>query len=194
MQQKNRTIGAAERILDVAEELAQRRGFNGFSYADIAEKLLVTKAALHYHFPSKSELGKALILRYRDNFEAALGGIAERYTDPAERLRRYAMLYGDVLVDDRLCLCGMFAAEFSTLPQTMQDELKRFFDVNERWLAAVLETGRKNGTMRFRESAKERARLVLGSLEGAMLVARTYGDINRFRASAKCLLLDLTNA
>lgn len=192
MNQKPQTL-ASQRILDVAEELAQRRGFNGFSYADIAEKLLVTKASLHYHFASKAELGRALIVRYRSNFEAALRGIAQRSAEPADQLRLYATLYGDVLVDDRLCLCGMFAAEFSTLPEAMQEELKVFFDSNERWLAAVLEAGRKADTMHFRESPKDRARLILGSLEGAMLVARTYADTKRFRSMAKSVLADLTS-
>ena len=53
----------AARILDVAERLVQTRGFNGFSYADVASELDVTKASLHYHFPGKAELGQALIAR-----------------------------------------------------------------------------------------------------------------------------------
>ena len=50
---------AATAILDVAERLAQTRGYNGFSYADIAAELGVTKASLHYHFPSKAEFPRA---------------------------------------------------------------------------------------------------------------------------------------
>ena len=56
----------ANLILDVAEQLVQVRGFNAFSYADVAGELELTNAALHYHFPSKSELGEALIARYCD--------------------------------------------------------------------------------------------------------------------------------
>jgi TetR/AcrR family transcriptional repressor of nem operon len=52
-----------DQILDVAEHLAQVRGFNGFSYADIAAELGITKAAVHYHFANKSELGRALVVR-----------------------------------------------------------------------------------------------------------------------------------
>jgi len=68
---------AAAAILDVAEQLAQTRGYNGFSYADIALKLGVTKASLHYHFSSKAELGRALIERYRGLFGAALEAIVD---------------------------------------------------------------------------------------------------------------------
>jgi TetR/AcrR family transcriptional regulator, transcriptional repressor for nem operon len=184
----------SQKILDVAEQLAQTRGFNGFSYGDIAERLLVTKASLHYHFRSKAELGRALIARYRIVFAQALDAIDNKTQSGPERLRRYVGLYDSVMRDNRMCLCGMLAAEYDTLPGPMQEELREFFDHNERWLAAVLEAGRRNGDLAFRESAKERARVVLGALEGAMLVARTYADGRRFRSAARHLLAELTVA
>ncbi len=182
---------SSQRILDVAEELAQRRGFNGFSYADIASALLVTKASLHYHFPSKADLGAQLIARYRAVFNNALLDIGGRSTGEADKLRRYARLYEDVLVADRMCLCGMFAAEYSTLPRTMQTELRMFFDDNEAWLTAVLEDGRRSGQLTVRGTPAEHARILVDVLEGAMLVARTYGDVKRFRAAARYALAEL---
>ena len=65
----------AQRILDVAEQLVQVRGFNGFSYADIAAELGITKASLHYHYRGKAELGRALITRYGQRFTAELEAI-----------------------------------------------------------------------------------------------------------------------
>src|SRR5688572_31170640 len=121
----------AQRILDVAERLVQTRGFNGFSYADIAEALRVTKASLHYHFPAKADLGRQLIERYERNFLAALERIDAGTGDALEKLRRYAALYEGVLRDQRMCLCGMLAAEFGTLPEPMRVELRHFFDANE---------------------------------------------------------------
>jgi TetR/AcrR family transcriptional repressor of nem operon len=183
----------SQRILDVAVQLAQTRGFNGFSYADIAEKLVVTKASLHYHFPSKADLGRRLIERYRAAFGDALARIDRQAPDARERLRRYVGLYDTVLRDDRMCLCGMLAAEYATLPEPMQDELRRFFDENEVWLGRVLEEGRKAGELGFRGPAKQRARVILGALEGAMLVARTYRDDRRFASAAKQVLADLNS-
>jgi len=181
----------AQGILDVAERLAQTRGYNGFSYADIAERLGVTKASLHYHFASKAELGRALIARYHLAFAKALDAIEQQEPDPAERLRRYVALYDAVMSDDRMCLCGMLAAEYATLPRPMQEQLKLFFDANERWLTAVLEAGSRAGRFGFKEAARERAQVLLGALEGAMLVARSYGDPQRFRSSAQHVLADL---
>jgi TetR/AcrR family transcriptional regulator, transcriptional repressor for nem operon len=186
-----RSTPAADKILDVAEQLAQTRGFNGFSYADIAAKLNVTKASLHYHFRSKADLGRALIARYHVVFERALAVIAHGPGDARAKLLRYVELYYDVIVSDRMCLCGMLAAEYATLPVPMQAELRLFFDANERWLSARLDEGRRAGKLAFREPAKERARLLVGALEGAMLVARVYDDGTRFRAAALAAVADL---
>jgi TetR/AcrR family transcriptional regulator, transcriptional repressor for nem operon len=182
---------AATAILDVAERLAQTRGYNGFSYADIAAQLGVTKASLHYHFPSKAELGRALIERYRGLFGAALDAIDQHAKEPFEKLKQYVGLYTSVLSNERMCLCGMLAAEYATLPTPMQKGLTLFFDANERWLTSVLENGLRAGSFLFREPANERARVLLGALEGAMLVARSYGNPLRFRAAAACVLADL---
>jgi TetR/AcrR family transcriptional repressor of nem operon len=182
---------AATAILDVAERLAQTRGYNGFSYADIAAQLGVTKASLHYHFPSKAELGRALIERYRALFGAALDAIHQLAKEPHKKLERYVELYNSVMNNERMCLCGMLAAEYATLPAPMQKELRLFFDANERWLTVVLEEGLRDGTFLFREPANERARVLLGALEGAMLVARPYGDPRRFQAAAAYVLADL---
>jgi TetR/AcrR family transcriptional repressor of nem operon len=185
-------IPVSEKILDIAERLAQTRGFNGFSYADIAAELAVTKPSLHYHFASKAALGRALIVRYQVVFGRALDAIDAEVPTAVEKLQRYVKLYDNVMRNDRMCLCGMFAAEYATLPAPMQDELRRFFDANERWLTTVLDEGRKAGELAFWDPPQERARVFLGALEGAMLVARSYSDDRRFRMAAEHLLADLS--
>ena len=180
-----------QRILDLAERLVQTRGYNGFSYADIAATLGVTKASLHYHFPAKAALGKQLIGRYERNFLAALQAIDAKVKSPREKLRRYAGIYADVLADGRMCLCGMLAAEYATLPKAMQQELRRYFAENERWLAAVMEEGRRAGELEFAGSAREAASLLVSSLEGAMMLARSHGSVKRFRALAERLVAHL---
>src|SRR5262245_20142750 len=182
----------ADRILDTAERLLQIHGFNGFSYADIAAKLRVRNASIHYHFPSKVDLGVRLIDRYHRPSAAPLaesdrsGGAAPR--NP----RLYARLYSDVLRDrNRMCLCGMLASDIDTLPRPVRKGVKAFFDDNEAWLARVLEDGRKKGSLHFEGRPSLHARLVLSSLEGAMLVARSYEDVTRFDAVAERLVSDL---
>jgi len=182
---------SARRILDVAERLVQTRGFNGFSYADIAEVLDVTKASLHYHFPSKADLGKRLIERYEQAFLAVLKGIDATGAAPREKLKRYARIYADVLRDNRMCLCGMLASDYATLPKAMKEEVRHFFDENEQWLVAVLEQGRKSGALEFKGSPLDLARVIVGSLEGAMMLARSYGEPARFDSAAERLIASL---
>jgi TetR/AcrR family transcriptional repressor of nem operon len=183
-----KAAGTASRIIDSAERLVQRRGFNGFSYADVADELGITKAALHYHFPGKAELGEALMERYAARFAAALQDVARREADAHAKLRAYARLYADVFQDERMCLCGMLAADYATLPEPMRRSVVRFFDDNEGWLTRILDEGRDAGTLTFDGSANEVARAILSGLEGGMLVARPYGDPTRFSAIADLLI------
>jgi TetR/AcrR family transcriptional regulator, transcriptional repressor for nem operon len=183
----------ASEILDVAERLVQVRGFNGFSYGDVAAELGVTTAALHYHFAGKAELGEALIKRYAARFAAALADIDARRTDAPAKLKAYATLYLEVLRDERMCLCGMLAADYQTLPQPMREAVVRFFDDNEAWLGRVLYQGQAEGSLRVTGSAEETAQTIVGGLEGAMLVARPYGDTARFEAAASRLLASITS-
>ena len=178
----------SQQILDIAQRLVQTRGFNAFSYADIAQALTMTKASLHYHYPSKERLGVRLIERYSGAFADRLAAIDAGGGDAAERLRAYVAIYAGVLADHRMCLCGMLAAEFETLPRAMQDGLDAFFTVNERWLAAVLSEGRERGTLAFAGSAAEAAQYIIASLEGALMMARTDDNAARFAASARRLL------
>ncbi len=189
--QDDPTIGTAERILDVAERLVQTRGFNGFSYADVAAELGVTKAGLHYHYPGKAELGEALIARDSVRFAEALGQIDDTVRGAQARLAAYAGLYAQVLSGDRMCLCGMLAAEHQTLPQPMRSAVNRFFDENEAWLMRVLAQGKSGGTLSYDGSSRDAARVVLAALEGAMLVARAYGEPARFQSAAARTLASL---
>jgi TetR/AcrR family transcriptional regulator, transcriptional repressor for nem operon len=182
------TAPTAERILDVAERLAQTRGYNGFSYADVAAELGLTTAALHYHYAGKAELGRALVDRYAGRFADALTAADAGGGDAARRLARYTELYVEVVRHGRLCLCGMLAAEYETLPPAMQAAVVEFFDQSERWLARVLAEGRRDGSLRFHGSARDAARDIVSDLEGAMLLARVRDDPAHFQSAVARLL------
>ena len=178
----------AQRILDIAERLVQTRGYNSFSYADIASELGVTKASLHYHFPSKGDLGNKLVVRSEATLLSALAVIDREVDDPVEKLHRYTGIYAAVLRNNRMCCCGVLTAEYSTLPSPMQSALRHYFDENEHWLSAVLQAGRAEGKFVFNGEPAEAARLMIASLEGANMIAYSYGDPKRFEQAANLLL------
>lgn len=191
------TLAAApttSRILDVAERLAQTRGFNGFSYADIACEVGITKASLHYHFATKAELGRRLIERYSGGFQDALNRITRDRHNPQTRLHAYVKIYAEVLAEKRMCLCGMLAAEYATLPEPMQHALRTFFAINEGWVARLLEDGQREGCFALQGQATEAASMLLSALEGAMLVARASADSTKFDSAARLLLSQLEAA
>jgi len=186
--------GTADQILDVAERIMQVVGYNGFSYADVAGELGITKAALHYHFASKADLGAAVIARYAARFSEALATVGGSDGDPFEKLRAYAELYLEVLRGRRMCLCGMLAAEYETLPVPMRDAVVGFFDDNEAWLEHLLEQGRAGGTVTYFGPARDVARTIVSGLEGAMLLARSGHDVARFQVTAAQLLAGLVHS
>jgi TetR/AcrR family transcriptional repressor of nem operon len=186
-----RAAPTPERILDVAEKLVQTRGFKGFSYADVAAHLGITKASLHYHFPGKAQLGEALIVRYSTRFADALERIDQDLPDARAKLEAYVELYARVLRAKRMCLCGILAAEFATLPGPMRTAVVDFFDSNQAWLTRVLARGLAEGALSFRGSEVDAAQGLISGLEGAMLLARPYGDPRRFESAASRLLASL---
>lgn len=185
------TAGTPARILDIAERLVQTRGFNGFSYADVAAELHITTAALHYHFTGKPQLGLALIDRYAIRFGQALADLDARAASAPDRLQGYVALYREVLRNGRMCLCGMLAAEYQTLPVPMRDAVLKFFSQNERWLEAAMEQGAAEGSLHVAGPPLQAAQLLLAGLEGALLVARSFDDVTRFEATAAGLLSGL---
>lgn len=184
----SRGTRTADRILDIAERLVQERGYNAFSYADISQAVGIQKASLHHHFATKADLGAALVERYRHDFQDALRTIDGSAKDAPGRLERYVALYAAVLRKKRMCMCGMLAAEVSTLSRSMRESIADFFADNERWLSAVLEEGREAGSLEFEGAAKSLAAFFVSSLEGALLVARGSGSLKRFDAVAGRLL------
>jgi TetR/AcrR family transcriptional repressor of nem operon len=183
----------SDRMLDAAERLVQTRGFNAFSYADVARQLGIRKASLHHHFATKAALGAALVARYRSSFRDALRRIETRSDDAGVRLDRYARLYASVLRRRRMCMCGMLAADVATLPPPMRAGVAAFFAENEAWLTRVLDLGLRRGELRFAGSAASMAGFFMGALEGAMLLARGSAKPKLFDAAARHLLAGVRN-
>ncbi len=180
--------GTATRILDIAQRIVQMRGFNAFSYADVAEVMNVTKASLHYHFPSKAILGEALIQRYIADFRVALASLERNSPSTAQQLYGYASIYQSVLADHRCCFCCMLSADYMTLPPPMQAGVRMFFTYNRTWLSAVLDRGKADGELDFAAPTEDVADFIVAALEGAMLTCWVEGGAPRFARIAQRVL------
>ena len=162
-----------ERILDSAQTLLETRGYNAFSYQDIATELGIKKASLHYHFASKADLGAALAERHAESTRLYFADVDAAGLDPWQKfdafVEPFLRLAGTC---DRMCAGGIIAAEFPTLEPAMQGHMQAFFSTIHQWLNTTLEDGRKSGAFRFDGPATVKADVMIAALEGMILLSR----------------------
>lgn len=183
-----------EQILDLAEALIQTRGYSAFSYQDISDALGIRKASIHYHFPSKTDLGIAVIDRYVARFATALEQIAsETETSSLAMLEHYFGPYLEFgATDEKVCLCGALAGEMMALPPELRARVDRFFRSHQSWLAGILKRGAERDEFHLATPPAKMARLVFGALQGALLVKRTTGDASQLRDVIAAIKSQLT--
>ena len=163
-------------ILDLAENLLRDRGFNGFSYANISSELKIRNAAIHYYFPSKADLGVAVIQRARERFAKWTEDQSRAAKTPGERLEAFFGRYLSFLeAGQQVCLGGALETDFKTLPPTMQLETKKFASDILGWMEGVLREGKEQHIFVFPGEAKDQAILILSSLQGALQMTRAVG-------------------
>ena len=183
------TLSRTDEILNIAQDFIQTKGYNGFSYRDIAAAIGIKSASIHYHFPTKGDLGRAVTARYSDRFSRALQSLEATAESAHARLSSYAALFRDTLVErERLCLCGMLAGEVETVPETVKVEIGRFFEEQQQWLTKVIQQGIDDQEIAASTDSHMWATTVLSSLEGAMLVARGLDNYHQFDVVTQSLL------
>lgn len=174
-----------DRALAIAIRLIQERGYNGFSFQDIAKELGISHVAVHHHFATKADLVVAAIQHYSEAFAAELRAIDQQQLEPAAALRAFAQLFRSTLADgSRVCLCGMLTAELTSLPDRATPLLRRFYQDNEAWLTEVLCRSLSWSAARVATLAAA----FLAALEGAMMSARAFGDARRLADAAEWLI------
>ena len=163
-------------ILDLAESLLQDKGFNGFSYAHIASELGVKNAAIHYHFPSKEDLGCAIVQRYRDRFQLWINNARVKDLSPQEKLDWFFDIYANMRADHgKVCIAGALETEFNSIPDALRQQTEALTGELLSWLASTLDEGRDAGVFQFNGQPADKAALILSSVQGALQMARALG-------------------
>lgn len=178
-------------ILNLAESLLQDKGFNGFSYANIAAELGVKNAAIHYHYPSKEDLGIAVIQRYRERFKLWINNSRVKDLTPEGKLDWFLSIYTSMRADQgKICLVGSFEAEFNTIPEGLQGEVQALHKELLTWLQSTLAEGREAGAFVFKGEPADKAALILSTVQGALQMARALGA-KKFHNVIEQVKLDL---
>lgn len=183
------------KLLQTARSQIQLKGYNGFSYADLANEVGIRKASIHHHFSTKADLGREVAIEYRQDFMAALRTISASKKTSFKKLEAYIQLFRHTLeIDHKVCLCIMLAADHEALPSSVINEVKQFFEENEVWLTALLKKGVEEGEFVVHSSPAETAKLILSALEGAMVIAESMGELSRLESISQWILLTLKKA
>ncbi|MFC7397562.1 TetR/AcrR family transcriptional regulator [Chelatococcus sp. GCM10030263] len=174
----------ADDILACARNLVIAGGYNGFSYADIADVVGIRKPSIHHHFPTKADLVRTLVSRHREDTQTALAHIERQVPDPLEQLRAYSGYWKACIKDDSVpfCVCALLACELPVLPAEVALEVRAYFRAFSEWLTSVLERGQQDGRLALTHSPRIEAETFMATVHGAMLSARAYGDPEIFGA------------
>ncbi len=167
----------SDEILASARNLIMSGGYNGFSYADISEVVGIRKASIHHHFPSKVDLVRELVKRYREDGQANVAAPEQNVLNALDILKVYANHWTKCIEDASrpYCVCALLASELPSLPPEVATEVTNFFRFISSWLTTVMERGSKNGALNLTSEPHVEAEAFLATVYGAMLSARAYG-------------------
>lgn len=166
-----------EKILIAAEKRVRSAGFSEMSFRDLAGDVGIKSASVHYHFPTKPDLGEALVTRYAEQFKAELDKID--LDDLHAALDGFVSLYSNALVlNESICLCAVMGAEAIGLPENVNQRTRAFFEMNKTWLETLFA---KHGV----KDAEDKASLIVAALEGGMIVASASNNRSMFEQVAK---------
>ncbi len=173
----NPAIGSTrEQLLEAAVDLLQRVGYASFSFRDLAEVVGIRTASIHYHFPTKADLGIALIDFLREYTRAREREMRDQHPDVCARLLALADRMAEKCADQRSCPMNILQAEYAVLPPAMQQALHTLIDEKLQLIGAWLEEGRAAGQLRFPGSAIVQAQLVWSVIEYGSQLARSHPD------------------
>ncbi|MDY8110332.1 TetR/AcrR family transcriptional regulator [Fulvimarina sp. 2208YS6-2-32] len=163
-------VGTRDALIHTAENLMRTRGYTAFSYADLSEAVGIRKASIHHHFPTKEDLGTAIVEDYIDRVRIEFGRIEAEHGHVIARLEAFFQLFRSGSDGGLLPLCGALAAEMSALPLGLQRLTQCFFDMQLNWLTGLLEQGMHCREIPRGSGARQKAFLLLSLLEGASFV------------------------
>src|ERR1043165_3153804 len=171
-------------------------GYNSFSYADLAERVGITKASIHHHFPSKAALVQTVVARYREEARQGLASLERQFDDPLSDLTAYPDYWAGCIRSGEhpFCICAMLATEMPTIPEDVAAEVRAHFHDLNAWLASVLKRGVGAGQFHLLNSPAISARSFMAVVHGAMLVARALDDPKSFAAIEQPAILKLTRS
>ena len=163
------TFDKRARLLDAANTLVYRQGYNQTTLADIAKEAAVPLGNVYYYFKTKEDIGKALI-EHRGAFYASLIAQWEQTPDPKQRLLALV-----AMVAEQRELLANSGCPIGSLCQELHKEGGPLADKAASLLEAILTWSEKQfQAMGKKKQAFDLALQLVSALQGASLLTHTF--------------------
>ena len=191
-------ISNREKILTAGLHVVHEHGFGGASVRDIVAAAGVPQGSFSNNFVSKEAFGLEILdLYFADIREMVKATLEDEALAPLQRLRNYIEENKkSVMVNDGRsgCLLGNFSAETTGRSEAIRRRLVECFDELQIALETCLKAAVKAGELPGNLKCREVASFVISSLQGAILLAKTYHDPAPIENFGKLLFSTVLNA
>lgn len=166
-----------EKIIDDCLALLWRKGVNGTSMSDIAERAAILKGSFYNYFKSKEEFVSAVLDSYAAKWETnVLAIFRARQLSARAKLKAYFDRMKELAASMHYTqgsLVGNFAQELSGASEKFAEQAERIFRRMQASIAQALQEAQTQGALAKDEDPEMLAELILNSTEGAILRAKT---------------------
>jgi len=161
-----------DKIIETGNKLLSEKGYNAFSYADIAKTINIKTSSIHYHFPSKADLCLAIIETHRQRILNLKNSQMELSAE--EKLRGLFGYYLFLIDRQQICLTGTLASDYSSLDEKVTEKLKEFNKTILSHTADLLQSGAERKEFHGIENCRMKAMELLSMLVGLAQIGRLY--------------------
>jgi len=167
-------ISTRERIIELTDTLIRDQGYNAFSFYDIAQKLKIKNASIHYYFPTKTDLGIALLETHTERLHHLQASVQDK--DAVSKIKAFLSIYNTIHSEGRVCIVGSLATDLKTVEPKMAKALTSFANEILEWVTSILNEGKENKTFSFNEPARTKALMIITNMLAAVQLTRLTGE------------------
>jgi TetR/AcrR family transcriptional repressor of nem operon len=177
--------------VSTAMDLFWRRGYGATTPAELVEALEIGKGSLYNTFQNKHSLFEQALRRYGDQRVAGLTEVLSRPEAVRNRLQAALERLAapeHAYLRRRGCLAVNTAAELGERDKAATAIVRDVFERMERALQVTIEEGQRSGELDTDSDAKEIASLLLSTIIGMTVIAKTSDRTERLQRVVRALM------
>ncbi|WP_264538086.1 TetR/AcrR family transcriptional regulator [Flavobacterium sp. N1736] len=177
-----------ESIIEKADQYIRNKGYNAFSFKDISNDIGIKTASIHYHFPTKSDLGVATIKEHIERVETLKIEVANK--SPLIKLEAFLAVQEQIKKEGKVCLVGSLATDLNTLDDTIKTELQLFANIVLTWVTEILTEGKELKIFDFQMPSRTKALMIITNMIAIVQLSRLTNQ-NDFDVVKQTILEEL---